>query len=356
MRRSPFTLLVCLVLLCVVRLAFASPDDAIDVLISPSGGATILGNTPLPGEGVLATSANPLEFQQAAARGGSRHRSYGPRIAPKPIVKCKGPVCPVGVSCPAPAGSPPCIVPRRLAGQWELGVQAFFATVSGTVRYPALVFGLPASTISFDNDLGLDVHKVLWEYSAKCQFRPSWAFFYSIMPIHMDVHRIAEHTFYFGQRVIPAGTVIKTNWDFIYQRVGILYQPVFNCSSVVSIRASWALNDQKLQTGSGVCAGACTTVNRTRNMVMSGIEIEKCIRTMCNGGTFSCDNMVDIGYLDGTFALDVQAGFRYSVPLNCSRWGYAKGGYRYLNFQEDRNDLRLDTLMQGWFAELGLIF
>jgi hypothetical protein len=247
-------------------------------------------------------------------------------------------------------------VPKRLAGQWEVSVQAFFAAVNGTVRYPALVSGLPASTIDFDNDLGLDVHKVLWEYSAKCQFRPSWAFFYSIMPIHMDVNRIAQNTLYFGQFIIPAGSVIKTNWDFVYQRVGILYQPVFNCSSVVSIRASWLFNDQKLETGCNICAGVKTTVNRTRNMIMSGIQIEKCIRTMCNGGTFTCDNTVDIGYLDGVFALDVQAGFRYSVPMNCSRWGYAKGGYRYLNFKEDRNDLRLDTLMQGWFAELGIIF
>jgi len=237
-----------------------------------------------------------------------------------------------------------------------LGVQTFFAKVGGTVRYPALVLGLPASTIDFDNDLGLDTHKVLLEYSAKCQFRPSWAFFYSIMPIHMDVYRHTQNTLYFGRYAIPPGAVIKTNWDFIYQRVGILYQPVFNCSSVVSIRAGWLFNDQKIQTGTNVCAGACATVNRTRNMVLSGIEVEKCKRTMCNGGTLSCDSLVDFGYVDGTFVVDVQAGFRYSVPLNCSRWGYAKGGYRYLNFQEDRNDLRLDTHLEGWFAELGLIF
>jgi len=217
--------------------------------------------------------------------------------------------------------------------------------------------GIPASTISLDNDLGLDEHHVLWEYSGKCQFRPSWAFFYSIMPIHMDATHIAEHTLYIGHLVIPAGTSMKTNWDFVYQKVGLLYQPVFNCSSVVSIRAGWLFNDQKLTIGGGACPfNRCATVDRTRNMVFSGIEVERCIRTMCNGGTLSCDSLVDLGWLDNTFVVDVQAGLRYSVPLNCSRWGYAKGGYRYLNFDEDRNNLRWDTHLEGWFAEMGLIF
>ncbi len=36
--------------------------------------------------------------------------------------------------------------------------------------------------------------------------------------------------------------------------------------------------------------------------------------------------------------------------------GYAKGGYMYINFQEDRNDLRLDTTLEGAFVEAGLIF
>jgi hypothetical protein len=244
-----------------------------------------------------------------------------------------------------------------LAGQWELSIQTFFARVGGTVRYPATVLGIQASTISIDDELGLDDNHVLLEYSGKCQFRPNWAFLYSIMPIQLDATRIAENTLYIGHMVIPAGSRITTNWDFVYQKVGILYQPIFNCSAVVSIRAGWLFNDQKLQIGGGACAfNSCSRVDRTRNMVFSGIEVEKCIRTMCNGGTLSCDNLCDIGYLDGTFVVDAQAGMRYSVPLNCSRWGYVKGGYRYLSFQEDRDDLRWDTNLQGWFAEAGLIF
>ena len=38
---------------------------------------------------------------------------------------------------------------------------------------------------------------------------------------------------------------------------------------------------------------------------------------------------------------------QFSVPMNSGRWGYAKGGYRFINFKEDRTDLRLDTYLEG---------
>lgn len=355
MRRSPFTLLVCLTLLCMSCVTSMAQDGPINVLIRPPANGPAGESSVLPGDGVYASSADPLEFQQASARG--RHRTFAPPGTAKPIVKCKQDVCPVGVSCPAPAASPPCVVPRRLAGQWELGIQTFFAEVGGTVRYPAPYTGFPVSSVSINDDLGIDDHHLLLEYLGKCQFRQNWAFFYSIMPIHLDATRIAENTLYIGHTVIAPGTTMKTNWDFVYQKVGILYQPVFNCSTVVSIRAGWMFNDQKLSVGGGGCPfNRCSVLDRTRNMAFAGIELEKCIRTMCNGGNLSCDSFVDLGFLDNTFVVDVQAGLRYAVPLNCSRWGYAKGGYRYLNFQEDRNDLRWDTHLEGWFAEMGLVF
>jgi hypothetical protein len=70
----------------------------------------------------------------------------------------------------------------------------------------------------------------------------------------------------------------------------------------------------------------------------------------------SCDNRIGLAFLDGTFGYDLQAGFRFSVPMNCGRWGFARGGYRLIQFQEDRDDLRMDHTLEGWFGELGLIF
>ncbi|MEW6406167.1 MAG: hypothetical protein AB1649_30650, partial [Chloroflexota bacterium] len=88
----------------------------------------------------------------------------------------------------------------------------------------------------------------------------------------------------------------------------------------------------------------------------SGVDLKKCIRTMCNGGTLSCDSRAGISYLDGAIGLDVQAALRYSVPMNCGRWGYVRGGYRYLSINEDRDDLKTETNLQGGFVEFGLIF
>jgi hypothetical protein len=356
MRRNPFTLLVCIAFLLLSLNASASQsENSIRVIIKPLTGTAQGAIPPLYSADPSADGIGGPVFTQAAARGYYAPRPYRPLRPTRPIVKCKPPACPVGVPC-APKLAPPCILPRRMMGQWEFGIQAFFATIGGTVQSPATVFGIPASEIDFSSDLALPVHQVLWEYKGKFQFRPSWGVFYSIMPIHLEANNIAPRTLYIGQTIIPQGTAIKTNWDFVYQRVGLLYQPIFGCNANVSIYASWAFNDQQFRLSSGICAGRCSTVDRTRNMVMTGIGIEKCIRTLCNGATLSCDSRVDIGFLDGVFALDVEPGMRFSVPLNCGRWGYLRGGYRYLNFKEDRDDLRLDTVMQGGYAEMGIIF
>jgi len=203
--------------------------------------------------------------------------------------------------------------------------------------------------LDFNDGLGLPSHKWLMEYSVRHQFRPHWSCFYSIMPIEMD------ETF---QHPSFPGIVLRTKWEHVYQRVGIMYQPIVTCNASVSIYGTWLFMDQKfrLNSGSHCPTRSTTTVDRTRHMIMSGIEFQKCIRTLCNGGTLSCDSKVGLGYLDGTFGLDVQAGFRFSVPMNCGRWGYARGGYRLIDFREDRTDLRMDHTLEGWFGELGLIF
>ncbi len=353
MRRCPFTLLVSIVFSIVSCLAFAyDSDNFINVVINPAANEVTPSNASSLWGSAEGVSSEPVSFVQASARRRAASRSYSPPHPGKPIVKCAGPVC-----APAPQScGPTCILPRRMAGQWQLATQVLFARVKGKVRSPATVFGIPATDIDFNDDLEIPSHQTLLEYSAWYQFRPSWALFYSIMPIQLEGGKITTRDLYFGQLIFPAGTFIHTNWNFTYQKVGLLYQPVFNCNAAVSIYNSWVFNQQRLDVSSSVCAGRCNRVDRTRNMVMSELQIQKCIRTLCNGGTLSCDNRAGIGYLDGTLALDIQTGLQFSVPMNAGRWGYAKGGYRYINFQEDRNDLRLDTTLEGAFVEAGLIF
>lgn len=282
------------------------------------------------------------EYMQASAR---RGLSYGGSVYQGPILantisKVKPSVCPV----PAVPMEVPqkCILPQRACGQWELSVQAYFARPRGRVSWPY------HPTLDFNDDLGLDSHKTLFEYSARYQFRPRWALIYSIMPIEMEAH--------YRHPLFP-GMVFHSKWDTIYQRVGLLFDAVRSCSGAISLYNAWVFSPQKLTMFSGNhCQFGSTTIDRTRNMVMSGIEIQRCITTKCNGGSLSCDTRAGIAYLDGTLGLDVQAGLRYSIPLNCGRWGYAKGGYRLIDFKEDRIDHRIDTYLTGWFVEAGLVF
>jgi hypothetical protein len=361
MRRSPYMLLVCLYFCLLSLHAHAGNNQRfIRVNILPPE-AGIAAPVALPAA-APAEPAEEVSFDQPADR--YRMRVRAPRVsqpgfAVKPVQKCKVPVCQPGSFCApaAPTYGPPCILPRRMPGQIELAVQTFFANIRGKIRYPATVAGIPATEIDFADDLGLPRYQVLLEYSARCQFRPNWSLSYSIMPIHLEATHTTHRTLYFGPFfVIGPFTATRTTWDFTYQRVNLVYQAISGCNASASVYAGWLFNEQRLQMGSTVCAGRCVTVDRTRNMATSGIEIQKCIRTLCNGGTLSCDTRVGFGYLDGAFGLDVQAGLQFSVPLNCGRYGYAKGGYRVLNLKEDRDDLRLDAFFEGGFAEMGIVF
>lgn len=350
MRRSPCMILVCLVILLVASVQHTRAQDKfINVVVTPDTTPINKSLVPPLAEPAAVSDLEPVIFKQAvSSRQGSVPRR-GPNLSAKPIVKCKPQVCPPSGPCAPPALAPPCILPTRNCRQIEVSAQAFFARVRGKMSFPAGWYGLSHPEVDFNDGLGFPSWETLWEVSAWCQFRPNWAFYYSIMPIHLE----ADYT----SPRFP-GSVFKSKWDYVYQRVGIMYTPIRTCNAALSIYNSWVFNDEKLTTNNGShCAlNSATTWNRTRNMVQSGVDLKKCIRTMCNGGTLSCDSRAGISYLDGATGLDVQAALRYSVPMNCGRWGYVRGGYRYLSINEDRNDVNTETNLQGGFVELGLIF
>ena len=238
---------------------------------------------------------------------------------------------PVGCLPPPPPGRP-CLLPRRQWGQIELEAQVFYARLSG--RFGRSAWNFPAGW--FDADLNLDAgvpdHAWVQEYSARCQFRPHWGVMYSMMLVR--------------------------ELDLTYQRVGLIYDAISTCNAKLAIFGSWLLNDQRVHyVNNPICGStSCVILDRTRNMVQAGAELQRCIKTLCNGSTFSCDNRVGVGFLDNTFNLDVQAGFRFAVPVGGRKWGYVRGGYRLVEFNEQRPDLRMDLHLEGGFAELGVIF
>ncbi len=336
MRRNPFIAVLCLCFLCCVFFSSApGGQNSINVVIDHQA----LLADPDPSE-------EPLYIQASAPPVALGASNYLRTSGPKQIRKCSGPVCEPAPVC---APTPPCILPRRLCGQWEFGVQVFFARVKGAAKWPIYGQAVIHPSMDFNDPLGLPAHATLLEYSGAYQFRPNWSLFYSIMPIELEAHYTLDY--------FP-GIVFKSKWQSVYQRVGLAYTAINTCNATVRVWGSWLFNENRLlmNSGSHCPQNRQVTLDRTRNMVMAGLDFQKCIRTMCNGSTLSCDNRVGIGFLDGTFGLDVQAGLRYSVPMNCGRWGYARGGYRLISFRENRSDLQLDTNLEGWFVEMGMIF
>ena len=352
MIRSAVTLLVCLIFMVFCSSAIsANNNDFIQVNIDPYGVGASNGvstsDTGLPlTQGLLAPASGSVspEFVQAG---------YGSR----PVSKVKGPaLCPPGVINCAPAPDPVCILPKRFPRQWELSAQVFFARVKGTVQWPGMVLGQPTTQLDMNNDLGIPEHAYLMEYSAYYQLNPSWAVFYTVMPTSLSSVFTTTRAITYGNTTYPAGTQLYSTWDNYYQRVGLQYTAINSCGARVSIYNSWLFNVQKNTIKGGICGGSCCGVDRTRNMVMSGIEFQKCIDNKCNGGALSCDTKAGVAWLDGTWGFDVQAGLRYAVPMGNNRWGYAKGGYRIINLYEDRNDLQMDSSLSGAFVEMGIVF
>lgn len=344
MGRHPRMALVCLLFIgnILFLLSTAASANSIRVLVDSPTPSIGLLDSGVPND--LDSATEEPTFIQASAPRWAPSLSSISQFGREPITKCKTSLCP---PVPAPCG-PVCILPQRRWGQWELAVQAFYARIRGTLKWTDPFVG-PHPSVDFNDGIGLPNHKWLMEYSARYQFRPHWSCFYSIMPIEV------EETY-----VNPSlpGQTFRSKWEHVYQRVGIMYQPIVTCNASVSVFGTWMFMDQKfrLNSSSHCALNRAKTVDRTRHMVMTGLEVQKCIRTLCNGGTLSCDNRIGLAFLDGTFGYDLQAGFRFSVPMNSGRWGFARGGYRLIQFQEDRDDLRMDHTLEGWFGELGLIF
>lgn len=357
MKRSTVTILVCLVFFGSVLIAYPYQNqNFINVVIDPVSGQSY-GTDPVQSEsGLEFAGAPPVAVPAFVPR--PELAAFRPSIGYSgPISKVKPPVCPPGVVC-GPKPDPPCILPKRMPRQWEISAQVFWPRLSGTLKYPGVVSGQQADELDITDDLGLPKHPVLGEYSAYYQINWNWSIYYSIMPINLSTTTTARRNFYFGNWApVPAGSQIHTEWNFIYQRLGLMYTAINTCNASLSIYTAWLYNPQQFKVSCSVCPNwPASTVDRTRQMLMSGIDLKKCIRTLCNGATLSCDTKVSIGYLDNTLALDIQPGMRFSVPLNCGRWGFIKGGYRWLNFDENRNDLKMNVYLEGGFAEAGLIF
>jgi len=353
LRRIPFTPLVCLVIFLLTILSNASwaagPDESLEILLKPNQSS------------VIAAPAVP--------KANSRYIS---KVAAPQAAYLWVPPPPLGISKVKPALSlpyefvPPCILPAPRMGQWEMSFQVIFANLSGYIGWPRYSnwywgwFGNTENRTDLNDDLQLPIYAAWPQFTASYHFRPNWALRYSVLWNQLNGGGWPNNYILFGPNWGGGyfwGQNIQTIFQHAYHRVGIVYDAVRTCNSKISVFADLVHTDDKITLGCTGCGYYNTPIwSNSINAAMAGLEFQRCIKTAPNGGTLSWDCKAGGIFLDDTVGGDVEAGARYSIPLNCGRSGYVKGGYRFVDLKKTQYDFVFKNTLSGGFIEGGFIF
>ncbi|MFH0824628.1 MAG: hypothetical protein V2B18_17880 [Pseudomonadota bacterium] len=349
LRAKPFMLLVCLLVLWAAFLTNAGA-----VSFQPAAGT------------------HPPDDVQAPPMP-SRHDIM--KVKPKKIYKVKPPEMVRPPELPlreAPSSLPffGCMLPVANPRGFEADAEVFYARSKGKVRYVKSPWGTysggdyswnwyghPGSQeeVDLNSDLMLRDYNAVGSFTAKYRFRPGWTLRYNVTPMEVNGGGMIPRNFYFGDRYYPYGQNVKTKWERVYHRGGLLFDPVRTPSSRVGVFAEYVrINDSLTVAIPGCCSNRA---DMDLNMAMAGLELEKCVKTTASLQTLSIECKAGVAFLDESLGADVSTGLKYSVPIGNGRWGYLKGGYRYVSFKKRASELQYsDTAMEGGFLQLGLVF
>jgi hypothetical protein len=255
-----------------------------------------------------------------------------------------------------------CYLPAPRMGQWEFSAQALFARTKGTIAWPRYSIYLSwyaNREMDLNNDLGLNEHDVLVDFTARYQFRPNWAIQYSVLGKEFNGGTQYGNNYnygYFGNLLLSYGQQIQSKWTHGYQRAQLVYDAVKTCNTSVSVLGGWVHADDRIDVLCVYCGPWINTFSKGTDAATVGLQYQRCIKTAANGGTFSFDHKASAIFLDNVEGYDLQAGARYSIPLNCGRAGYVKGGYRLVTLNKSQSDFLYKNSLEGGFMEFGFIF
>jgi len=210
----------------------------------------------------------------------------------------------------------------------------------------------------FTDQLQLPGHLAIPTWSARYQFRPTWAVRYQGLGFETNGGGQVQDYFTFGPwwQIFSFGQNITTKWAHGYHRAGLVYDAIKNCRTSVSVFADWVHSEDKITAGCPSCGYYSAIFSKSADMAMAGLEWQRCIKTAANGGTLSWDCRAGGMFLDNAEGWDVQAGARYTIPLNSGRWGYVKGGYRLVELKKSQDDFMIKHALEGGYLEAGFIF
>ncbi len=318
---------------------------------------------------IFTANAMAWNFLQAAATNDGHENLFVPtspktkaitKVKPQPIVKCRPPI---GLQQGAQAfmtQTPGYLLPAIKQRGWELDAQALFARAKGKATYWNNNYGYYWTyqpEVDFNSAMGIPDHAVIGTFTAKYKFQPRWSVSYSIMPTAIDGGGGGSNAFQFGNLNYNSGQTLKAKWERLYQRIGLVYDPIQTPTSRIGIFADYVRLNEKVslfQTGSGTGG---SVLDNDLNMGMAGIELEKLLKVTRFSNILSLECKAGVAFGDDAVGSDLSTGLKYSVALNNGRSGFLKGGYRYLTYKKKYSDAKMiDTAMDGGFVQMGFIF
>jgi hypothetical protein len=369
---KPLKVLVCLLILATLSL-------------TPAGwcynGSELLGPSGIQGD---ALSADPRS--QPAQQLRTRVKSPAPSqaipsytqtpAASRAIAYPQGPLpqssyCPPQ-GCPAPyePSGPPSLfglfglqglsynscgayLPRPGPKQFQLNAKLWYAKFdASTILWGTNLAGGPGTELDLQRNLDLSKYRYIPEYEARCQIRCNWALRFSFMPIMYRDNTVPTGPFFFGNAIYPAGLPILTTWDRFIYRWDLIYDWFQAPHAVSSIFAGYSLYDDKLSVSNVV-------TNRARSrgfgLAFAGGSIDRVIRNV-GCGTASMHCKASVQFLEGYFGWDGYAAGRFSVPLDCGRFGYIEAGWRWIVLERTQPTDKDKTSLDGLIGAVGLVF
>jgi len=205
----------------------------------------------------------------------------------------------------------------------------------------------------------LPKHPIIATGSLSYHFRPNWAVRYTVIGSEVTGNGQPTDYFWFGNVYIYWNPYqsLNSKWRFAYHRVGLVYDAVKSCTAKISVFADWLHTDDRIDVNCYYCGNQSVSFSKSGDSMVAGMEIERCVKTLPNGGTFTCGAKAGGIFLDDTEGVDLEAAAKYSIPMgNFNRWGYVKGGYRLVNLKKGQTDYLFNRTLQGGFVEMGFIF
>ncbi|MFA6221103.1 MAG: hypothetical protein WC647_02185 [Desulfomonilaceae bacterium] len=300
------------------------------------------------------------------------YRGNAPMVSPTPPI-CGPQGCPVpgvaaGNPVPVPApgmfglfsqqgmGFGPCggaFLPHVGAKQFQVSAQVWYPTLyrSDVIWGTNGAFGA-GTQLDLKDDLDLGPNQYLGVYEGRCQIKCNWGLRFTFMPINYRANTMPRNFFYFGNTTFSANINTLTIWDRYVYRAELVYDWFHRPNAVSSLFAGYVMYDDKLTISQ---PNFSRSRSRTQGLYTAGASIERLIRDI-GSATVSTECRGSVNFDNDHFGWDGVWLGRVYMPMNCGRYGYLEGGYRWYVMETSQPTDYDKINLAGPTAGIGLIF